>query len=143
MQVHEALRLRLIADATVAALIEARIYPAKAPQSAAKPTIFYKVLNTEDEETHSGVADIARTSIRFSASSQSYDEAKELSEAIRLCLQDFSGTVTDTDASPDETLEINGIFRTNTDEFYHDPTQTHHVLSDFDVWAYQQQPTQP
>lgn len=145
MFVHEALRLRLIADAAVSAIFSERIYPAKAPQSAPKPTAFYKVMNDEavirlESPGHSG---LALTTIRISSSAATYDEAKEGDEAIRLCLHGFAGTITDTDASPDETLEINGIFRTSTDEFYHDPTQTHHVLSDFDVWAYQQQPTQP
>lgn len=147
MLVHEALRLQLIADAGVLALVSSRIFPAVTPQTVTQPTVYYRTLNEDSDfilETP-GYSGLGVFQIRYSAaaplSAGGYDTAQEVRQAIRQCLEGFQGLITDTESSPDETLDIKGVFLAGTDEFYHDPTQTHHAMVDFQVWADQQRPT--
>lgn len=146
MFVHEALKLRLIADPGVLALVSERIYPATTPQKTLQPTVYYRTLNEDSDFIFDspGYSGLGLYQIRYSAAANglgSFSTAQEVRQAIRQCLEGFQGLITDTESSPDETLDIKGIFLAGTDEFYHDPTQTHHAMVDFQVWADQQRPT--
>lgn len=143
MNVQEALYLRMTADAGVSAIATGGIWNGVLSQDALYPAIAYRRMDKEtplrlESRGHSG---IAGHRFRFYSAAQQQDDATELDEALRLCLHGFSGTITNTDLSPDESLDIQGIFQTNTFDFYDDPTQTYQVISDYDVWAEEPRPT--
>ncbi len=117
-------------------------------QTTNYPAVAYRKVSHEtqprlNERGHSG---LAMSRFRFFstanlASGFGYDLATQLDEAIRLCLHGFKGTVTDDSISPPATLEVFGIFQASSFDFYDDPTQTYQVISDYDVWAEETQPT--
>ena len=150
MLLHEALRIRLKADVAVAALVEDRIYGAVAAQSTAFPALVYRLINKDpvrrmNRRGHSG---LCRYRFRFLSACDkeaggaigAYATAKAVDEAVRLCLEGFQGTITKTTVSPEESVIVNGIFQRNSNDAYEDKSQTYHVISDYDVWAVEQQP---
>lgn len=146
MFVHEALRLRLIADTDVAA-ISTRFYPGFLTQDVTYPAVAYRLVSKDtptrlDTRGHCGLAQFR---LRFYSTTDKahggYDSAKNLDDAIRLCLQGFAGTITDATVSPVETLDIEGIFHDNTVDGYEDQTQTYQVISDYLVWAEETSPS--
>ncbi len=147
MFAHEALRLRLIADTAVSALISSRIFAGVLKQGVAYPAVAYRQIGADsverlEERGHSGLANFRyRFFSTTNLASGGYDTAKDVAEAIRLSLQGFSGTITDSSVSPIETINIEGIFHRFTLDGYDDSTQTYQVISDYDVWASEVQPT--
>lgn len=143
---HEALRLRLLADAGVVAITES-IYPGVLSQGVTLPAVAYRIVDktTEPRLESRGHPGVTELRIRFFSTCDvaegGYDTAKDLDEAIRLCLEGFAGEVTDLTSSPVESLNIQGIFHLNTVDGYDDTTQTHQVITDYSVWAAEVQPT--
>lgn len=145
MFIHEAIRLKLLADAGVSA-ITTRIYPGVLSQSVTYPAIAYRITGKDpvlklEERGRNG---LARFSIRFFSTTDrahgGYDTAKNLDDAIRLCLEGFRGSISNDD-SPIETVEIDGIFHSNTFDGYEDRTETFQVLTEYDVWAEEEKPS--
>ena len=145
MLVHEALRLVLLADADVIA-ITTRIYPSVLPQDCEFPALVYdrqgkETIERMDSRGHAGLAAFI---IRFwsisSLDEGGADTVYALDEAVRLCLQGYSGSVADPDSSPEESVYINGIFYRETRQGYDDKTRTYQCITDYEVWAGETQP---
>lgn len=116
-------------------------------QTVNYPAVAYRRVSHETAERlesrgHSG---IALHRFRFfstcNLAAGGYDLAKSLDEKIRLSLHGYAGVVTDDSISPPSTLYVNGIFQQSSFDMYDDPTQTYQVISDYDVWAEEVQPT--
>jgi hypothetical protein len=141
--VEEALSLVLRANAELVALVAGRIYPNVLPQVVTYPAISYRLVSRRhiDQLSNRGSTGLASSRFRFfSTSDTGYAQVKRVAEALRLCLQGYRGTVSD-GGSPAITLYIQNIEPMLAFDFYDDPTQTHQVISDFEVWAQEQQPT--
>lgn len=141
MYVHEALQVRLLADADVTAITEniSRGYLGQTPNY---PAAVYRspdedrLDETLDEFNAIGLRRLEFTF--FSTANKAtggIDAADELDRAIRACLEGFVGTITDADASPDESVDIQGIFHVGKFDFYDDKTETSQVVSRYDVYA--------
>jgi hypothetical protein len=150
MLIHTALRIRLLADAAVAALIDDRLYGVVAAQSTLYPATAYRLLQKEpvrslNKRGHSG---LCRYRFRFvtacdkasGGADGGYSTAKAVDEAIRLSLEGFQGTITNTNVSPAESVIVNSIFHRKSEDGYEDKSQTYHVITDYDVWAVEQKP---
>lgn len=145
MLVHEALRLRLLDDAEVAAITEG-IYLGVLSQGVDLPAVAYRQVDKATDPTlmtenrgHPGASEFRYR--YFSTCNGNADEAVELDEAIRLCLEGFVGTITDTDSSPDEAVEILGIFHEGTYYGYDDETETHQMITEYRVFALETRPS--
>lgn len=144
---HEALYLHLTADAALVAEIDTRIFPGFLAQKTLYPAVAYREvgrtpLERMEERGHAGMSQYR---FRFFSTTNmangGYDTAKQVDELIRLALHGFKGEVTDLTSSPVETFYIDGIFHRGTVDGYHDETETYQVISDYDVWAEEVQPT--
>lgn len=145
MLVHEALRLRLLDDAGVTAITE-NIYLGVLSQGVEFPAVAYRQSDKSTDPTlmeenrgHPGTSEFRYR--YYSTTDGNPDEAVELDEAIRLCLEGFVGTITDTDASPDESVEILGIFHEGTFYGYDDETETHQMITEYRVVAHETRPS--
>lgn len=144
MFVEQAIFQLLREDARVSGIVGAHVFPGAMPQSAAFPAVVYRVLAREGVERLEprGSSGLVRTRIRTFSTTHgngTYAAAKELSDAVRLCLSGFVGTLVDGTA-PDSSITIQGIATLSTFDLYESQTQTHQVLLDFDVWATETQP---
>lgn len=140
-----ALRLLLIADAGVSALVSTRIYPGILEQTVTLPAIAYRRVNEEPEirlESR-GSAGLQLSRWRFFATANgngAYVAATAIDEAVRLAIHGYSGTVDDGLSPSVDSLEIHGIFKENAFDIYDDTTKTHQVVADYAVWSVQEQP---
>lgn len=84
MNIEQAIRSRLIADADIVALIGERVYPASAPQRQARPYIVYGL---DDEERaprrHGNLVD---GQLAFDLVADTYAAVKDLQHKVRRCL---------------------------------------------------------
>lgn len=145
MYVHEALRLRLLDDAGVTAITE-QIYLGVLSQGVEFPALAIRhsdktteqTLNTENRG-HPGVSEF-RYTFFSTCRDENPDVAVNLDEAVRLCLEGFQGTITDTDSSPDESVEIQDIFHEGTFYGHDDETDTHQMVTSYRVIAAETRP---
>lgn len=151
MLAEEALVKILLDDAGVTALVDDRIYPGVLPQksiaSLEYPAIVFYIppgpnrVRTErlDDRAFAG---LTKSRYRFFCLAKGvvngksdYEQAKNLETALFLCLQGFTGTVSD-DLSPVTTVEIDVILQADPPyyaELWDDETETRQVACDYDV----------
>lgn len=91
--IEEALHYLLKNNAGVSALVTARIYPTVAPQNVTLPAIVYQRISGVREHTHDSAGDLARPRFQFAALATTYSAAKALANAIRVCIDNYAGTV--------------------------------------------------
>jgi len=154
MLVAQAIFKILSTNAALIAIVDDRIYPGKLPQDVgghyAYPAIVFRriersslpILNNGEPGESRGSSGLQQNRWRFFSIGlePTYSKQSILDDAIRLCLEGFQGTVTDETVSPVESIEIQGIFPLTSVDFNDDKTATFQVISDYDVWAGEQQP---
>lgn len=146
MLLKQAIYQLLANNAGVNAVAVARIYPGTLPQTVVYPAIAYRKIiprppdpilsskTTGPTESHFIFYSVAQGTVGAKT-------AERLSEAVRLCLQGYSGLVTLTDSSPVETFQIHGIFWQGDEDAYDDKTQTHQVASVYSIHHAQEIPS--
>lgn len=100
--IEQALYSRITSDSTIAALIGTRFFPNQIPQGQKLPAVIYKQEKGDREHIMAGAVGLVNSQYSITCYAESYSQAKELSEAVRKCLDGYSGTV--------ESVSIEGIF---------------------------------
>jgi hypothetical protein len=90
------LRTALVSSTAVTAIIGTRIYPVLAPASAALPLVTWRRSGIERGQTLAGPAGLPRVSVEFSIYGTTYEQARELADAMRVVLDGYGGTVDNT-----------------------------------------------
>jgi len=103
--IEEALFYILGADATIDSLVDGRIYPNAVPQGKAMPAITYQQISGPREYTTDGPVGLVMARYQVNCWTETYAEARQLGEAVRLTLNGYIGTI--------ESLQIYGIFLEN------------------------------
>ena len=112
---EEALRALLAADAAVAALVGARIYPVEIPQGADMPALVYTRISGPRDHAFSGPTGLAMARVQVdayadpAASASAYASAKGLIRAVRQAVDGYRGASAGT--------EIGGIFSDDERDF--------------------------
>ena len=107
MTIEDAIYQKFLADPNITAIIgsghDARVYPMILPQNVQFPAVHFSRVSAERLYSMDGKTGLVSTRFQFeSYSRESPEEVKNLSEAIRRCLEVFRGIV--------EEIKINGIF---------------------------------
>jgi hypothetical protein len=89
--IEEALYLHLSTEASVALLASTRGYPLTIPQDVSLPAWAYQRIAGDRVLAHDGVVRYARALIQITAQGPTYNEAKDLMNAIRQALDGFTG----------------------------------------------------
>lgn len=142
--IEQALYRLLTADAGVSAFVEDRVTPGFLKQTTLYPAIAYRLVSREHfgQLGDRGSLGLANSRFRFFSTVRGpkgpgvYADAKLLAEALRLCLQGYAGTVAD----GEQYIVIQDISPDGESDSYDDATQTHQVVSDFDVFHSVQMP---
>ncbi len=128
MSPEYALRNRLIADATVVALIGTRIYPRRLPQNPQLPAVTYSRVRGTSVTGHTGPSGYAAARLQFDSWAVTDLAARNLSGALKLRLNGFKGFVSgvtfhhvlfDSDQDLDEDVPVangtRGLYRNSAE----------------------------
>ena len=91
------LRSALIANATVAGLMGDRVYPVVAPASAALPFATWRRVAIRRQQTLGAPMGMPVTSVEYSIYGGTYEQAREVADAMRRVLDGYGGTVNNTE----------------------------------------------
>ena len=101
MLVGKAIYSILSDNAAVDALISDRIYPNVAKQTSAFPFVVYQVTGDDPTDTKDGVSPLDENAILVMCFSQTYTQASDLADKVRIALDRVDGTY--------EGVELQGI----------------------------------
>ena len=101
MLVGKAIYSILSDNAAVDALISDRIYPNVAKQTSAFPFVIYQVTGDSPTDTKDGVSPLDENAILVMCYSQTYTQASDLADKVRIALDRVDGTY--------EGVELQGI----------------------------------
>ena len=90
--IEAAIRSVLVADASVDALVDGRIYPWMRQQGSVFPAIVYELDDTEPSEGLGGHLDLTRVTITINSIAETYSAAKELASDVRAAMNGYTGT---------------------------------------------------
>jgi hypothetical protein len=91
------LRSALIANATVAGLVSTRVYPVVAPASAALPFVTWRRVAIRRQQTLGAPMGMPVTSVEYSIYGATYEQAREVADAMRSVLDGYGGTSNNTE----------------------------------------------
>ncbi len=91
MSLETALRTYVLADATVAGLAGARMYPRKLPQGPTLPAIAYQRIDTRREHDMAGPDGLPRPRVQVACWAASVAQAADLAAAVMERLDGYRG----------------------------------------------------
>lgn len=91
------LRTALVGNTAVSTLVGTRIYPVLAPASAALPFVTWRRSSIDREQTLGGPMGMPRVSVEYSIYGTTYEQARELADAMRVVLDGYGGTADNTE----------------------------------------------
>ncbi len=140
--VRVGLRAYLIADATIAALIDSgisdpiryRIFPLKLPQGEVRTSIVYTRISGQGDHHMQGPSGLSRPRLQIDCWAQSGDAADQLSRLVKERIDGFQGSILWGENSPEEAVVVRGIFFESEREDYDDVAKLHRSSKDYFVW---------
>lgn len=133
--IRPALRTILLTDNALAALVgNVRVYPAVLPQGEIGPSIVFNRITEASDYNMAGDSGLAQALMQIDAWALKHDLAAELSNAAHDRLSGFSGWVLFGADSPQNSVNIRGIFQTNGRDLFDDVSDLFRVSRDYAVW---------
>lgn len=125
------LRSALTASTAVTTLIGSRIYPVLAPSSAALPLVTWRRTGIQREQTLGRPAGMPRVTIEYSIYGTTYENAREIADAMRVVLDGYGGA--------DGTTQVNQTsLEDESDDFVTlagaDLPPVYQITQRYDVW---------
>jgi len=96
MAVEEALYSRLTSDVAVSALVGSRVYNTRLPQGPTLPCVTYTRVSTVADMAHDGPVGYELARYQIDAYATTFETIRSLADAVRNCLNGYSGTVLST-----------------------------------------------
>lgn len=125
------LRSALVANGTVSGLIGSRVYPVLAPATASLPLVTWRRTGIQREQTFNAPMGVPRVTVEFSIYGTTYEQAREVADAMRVCLDGYGGTADNTEVKQ-TSLE------TESDDFVTlagaDMPPVYQITQTYDVW---------
>jgi len=90
---ESALRIALLTDPAVALALGTKVYPMLAPKTASLPFVTYRRSNITREHTLSAPMGVPNVSVEVSCYAATYEDAREVADVIRRCLDGYGATV--------------------------------------------------
>jgi hypothetical protein len=93
MALESDLYAALIADATLAGIIDGRVYPQLIPQDSDLPALAYQRISGQADTVHAGDNGFRRARIQITATAATYSQAKQLQDALTTALHGINGAL--------------------------------------------------
>lgn len=91
------LRSALVASNAVSTLIGSRVYPVIAPATASLPFVTWRRVAIRRQQTLGGPSGMPVTSVEYSIFGTTYEQAREVADAMRSVLDGYGGTANNTE----------------------------------------------
>ena len=125
------LRSAMVGTTAVTSLVSLRIYPVLAPASAALPFVTWRRSGIDREQTLGGPMGMPRVSVEYSIYGTTYEEARQVADAMRRVLDGYGGT-------SDNTEVKQASLEDESDDFVQlagaDLPPVYQVTQRYDVW---------
>ena len=86
------LRTALVGTTAFTSLVSSRIYPVLAPASAAMPFVTWRRTGIDREQTLGAPMGMPRVTVEYSIYGTTYENAREIADAMRVVLDGYGGT---------------------------------------------------
>ena len=91
------LRAALIGNATFSGLVGVRVYPVVAPSSAGLPFVTWRRVAIRRQQTLGAPMGMPVTSVEYSIYGATYEQAREVADAMRAVLDGYGGSANNTE----------------------------------------------
>lgn len=91
------LRTALVSTTVVTSMVGTRIYPLLAPKTAALPFITWRRAGVSREHTLAGPMGMPSVTVEMQSFANTYEDAREVADRVRLVLDGYRGTVNNTE----------------------------------------------
>jgi hypothetical protein len=125
------LRTALVGTTAVTSLVSSRIYPVLAPASASLPFVTWRRSGISREQTLRGPMGVPRVSVEFAIYGSTYEQARDVADAMRLVLDGYGGTSNNTEVKQASLEQESDDFVTLTGA---DLPPVYQITQSYDVW---------
>lgn len=91
------LRTALVSSTSVTSMVGTRVYPLLAPKTAALPFITWRRAGVNREHTLAGPMGMPSVTVEMQSFANTYEDAREVADRVRLVLDGYRGTVNNTE----------------------------------------------
>lgn len=129
-----AFRALLLADPTVSSLVGgSRVYPVRPPQTQRAPSLVYLRIIDFSDYHMLGDSGLQRTSMQLDAWADTHDAAVLLADSAHDVLSGFRGRAIYGSNSPQDYVDIRGLFQTIGRDLTDDTTQMYRMSRDYQI----------
>lgn len=125
------LRSALVANGTVSGLVGSRVYPVLAPATASLPMVTWRRSGINREQTLGAPMGVPRVTIEYSIYGTTYEQAREVADAMRVVLDGYGGTA-------DNTTVRQTSLENESDDFVTlagaDMPPVYQITQTYDIW---------
>jgi len=137
IDVRLALRSILKSDSATSALTSsgARIFPVRSPQGLRFPHVVYNLVSEREDYKMSGSTGLMNAQMQVDCWADVAEDSYALARAVHDALSGFKGGVLPVSSnSPEETIEVRGIFLSSGRENYDAAVEMFRTSRDYFVW---------
>ena len=125
------LRTALVGTTAVTSLVSTRIYPVLAPATASLPFVTWRRSGINREQTLGGPMGVPRVSVEYAIYGSTYEQARDVADAMRLVLDGYGGTSNNTEVKQTSLEQESDDFVTLTGA---DLPPVYQITQSYDVW---------
>lgn len=125
------LRAALVSSTSVTTLVGTRIFPVLAPASASLPFVTWRRTAIDREQTLTAPMGVPRVSVDFSIYAVTYEQARDVADAMRVRLDGYGGTSDNTEVKQTSLENESDDFVTLAGA---DMPPVYQVTQSYDVW---------
>ena len=123
MAIEDGLVTHLLADGPVAALVVARVYTLKLPQSPTYPALTYEIISDIPHRSLDGDSDRERVRARIHCWAATYVGVVDLAAKVRTAVADFSGLM--------GTVAVSSVKFETWNDIFEDVPEVYRRVTDF------------
>lgn len=128
------LRAYLLADSSIAARVGARVYPVLLDQGETQDSIVYSRISDVGDHHMQGPSGLARPRMQIDCWSRTADGAASLARLVKGRIDGFRGAMPYGPGSPQDAIDVKGVFFDAARDGYDDTLKLHRVSQDFFIW---------
>lgn len=131
--IRPGIRTLLLSSPDIAAMVGTRVYPIVLPQGETEDSIVYNRIVESESYHFVGGSGLISTRMQIDAWSRDLDRAHVLGDLIKEFIGGFKGQINYGSSSPQDYVNINGIFMLNGDEDFDNLSLMYRRRRDYSV----------